>query len=592
MITLFPHQTETVDHTEKSWSLGYRNVLAVLPTGAGKTLVKAEFAKRAQLNGELSITFAHRDVLLGQISDALCLMGVRHTFIASKSTVRDITNENFLKYGDSFYDETSIVVVASVDAFLAKLKKPNAIFTNFCNMVKLWQLDETHHLLRDNKWGQCVQALPNARGLGVTATPLRADGKGLGRGEHIGYYDPEEIRDENGFVIGYEEPKPKWSNTGLFDDMYVGSTFEELIQRNRLSPYKIYTPPSRLDTSDMNITSSGDYNQRELAKRTDNKEITGDAVEHYKRIANGLQAITYCVNIAHSEHVAAQFNKAGIPSKALSSKTPIRERQQAVKEFKEGRILNLVNADLFGEGFDVPACSVGIMLRKTQSYSLFKQQFGRPLRVADNKPYGIIIDHVNNVRDMMVKYNLQYPHDDPQWSLEPAKKRRTNGDDSTLPPTRMCPECAHFYIVSSDTVKCPECGHVETPAEALDVTKEFQAAEGTLIEMNVDFINSILNERKKVDKPVEQLRHEMRGAPAVARNSAAVNHTKRQFAQGQLREIIQQWCIDMVLNNPTWDKETVHREFEVEFGVNILKAQVLSERLTLELLEKIQNEYA
>lgn len=590
MIKLFPHQIATVDAAEHAWNNGAKNVLTVLPTGAGKTLVKAEIAKRSQLAGEISITFAHRDVLLGQISDAMCLMGIRHRFIASKPTVRDITNENLLKYGDSFYDESSTVIIASVDAFMAKMKKD--LLKHLAPLVKLWQLDESHHLLSDNKWGRCVNQLVNARGLGVTATPLRADGKGLGRGNVTDMTDPEPIINDEGIQVGMTDSEEIRDNHGLFDEMFVGSSFEELIKVGRLSPYKVYTPPIKIDLAGMNVTASGDYNQRELAKRTDKSEITGDAVEHYLRLAKGLQAITYCVNIAHAEHVAAQFNKSGVKSKALSSQTPTRERQQAVKDFKEGRIINLVNADLFGEGFDVPACTVGIMLRKTQSYSLFKQQFGRPLRVADNKPFGIIIDHVNNVRDMMIKYNLLYPHDDPTWSLDPPKKRKSNGDGKSLPPTRTCPECANFYLVTSETVKCPECGHVETPDEALDVTKQFQEAEGNLIEMNVDFIEQILIERAKVDKPVEQLRNELRYSPAVVRNSATVNHSKRQFVQNQLRPLMNKWCADMVNNNPHWTKEIVHREFEVEFGVNILKAQVLSERHALELMEKINNEYA
>lgn len=567
MITLFEHQDKSVTAIEKSWAAGNRNVLLVLPTGAGKTLVKAEvarkklyleFAMNAMMNPEVTIIFAHRDVLLSQISDAMCMVGVRHTFIASKPTVNNICNLNVAKHGDSFYDETSKVIIASVDAYLAKLKKGQ--LKHLIPLVGLWQLDEAHHLLEDNKWGWCVESLVNANGLGVTATPLRADGKGLGRHAE-----------------------------GVFDDMIVGSSMGELISLGRLSPYKIYVPPMKVDVSGMRATSSGDYNQKELAKRTDKSEITGDAVQHYLRIANGMQAITYCVNIGHSEHVADQFNKAGIPSKALSSNTPIGERQRAIEDFKRGTIKNLTNADLFGEGFDVPALECGIMLRKTQSYSLFKQQFGRPLRAKEDKPYGVIIDHVNNVRDMMAKYNLSAPHDDPVWTLDRPNGKRSNGDGENIPVGRVCPECAAFYIPHKPSIKvCPDCHHEETPEEANAAQRELQVVDGNLVELSVDAIDALINEIHKVNKPVEQLRHEMKNAPSVARNGAANKHYLRQTAQNRLREAIQSWCEGVAFHNQ-WDIKTVQQEFEVEFGLHILKAQTLSERQSLELLEKVKH---
>lgn len=557
-ITLRKHQDESVSGAELSWQRGNKNVLTVLPTGAGKTLVKSEVARR-ELMGERGVTviFAHRDVLLSQISDALCMLNLTHSFVASKPTVKQITNLNLEKWGQSFFDERSTIMVASVDAFLAKLKKGQ--INHLAQHCKLWMLDEAHHLLADNKWGQCVQALTNARGLGVTATPLRADNMGLGR--HC---------------------------EGLFDDMIVGSSMDELIKLGHLSPYKIYVPPTRLDTSGMRATSSGDYNQKELAKRTDKAEITGDAVDHYLRIANGMQAITYCVNIAHSEHVADQFNRAGVPSKALSSKTPIRERQKAIEDFKRGLIKNLVNSDLFGEGFDVPALEVGIMLRKTQSYSLFKQQFGRPLRAKEGKPFGIIIDHVNNVRDMMVKYNLKSPHDDPEWTLDKPNGKRSNDSGEKIPLGRVCPECAIFYIPKGTANVCPDCNHEETVDEENAAQRELQVVEGNLVEMQVDVMEALIAERNKVDMAPEALRNRMQDAPPVVRDSAVNNHVKRQYAQTLLRAEIQAYCEEISKVN-NWDIKTTQNEFELDFGINILKAQTLSERKALELLEKIKN---
>lgn len=419
-ITLFPHQQNAVTAAMNSWSKGNQNVLVVVPTGGGKTLVKAEFARQAVMCNEIGIAFAHRDVLLSQISDAMCMMGVRHNFIAAQTTVRDITNSNLAKYGDSYYDKNSPIIVASVPTTSQRLAagKLEALIP----LVKHWWMDEAHHVLAKNQWGRCVLAFPNARGLGVTATPIRGDSCGLGRGVIIGQTEPEPIYSKDGFktLLGYTEPEDVYDNDGVFHDMFVGATMGELIEAGRLSPYKIFTKDV-VDVEGIKITAGGDFNAEQLAKRTDKADITGDAVQHYLDLAAGKQGIVFCVNIQHSINVAKEFNAAGITSVALSSKTPIGERQQVIKDFKAGLITMLVNADLLGEGFDCPAVSVVIMLRKTMSYSLFKQQFGRCLRVFDGKPYGILIDHVGNVPRHCIH---GAPHDDPIWSLGRKKKKK------------------------------------------------------------------------------------------------------------------------------------------------------------------------
>jgi superfamily II DNA or RNA helicase len=546
-----PYQIKVLSEVKMAWSMGDDNVLAVAPTGAGKTIIKAFMAKYFYDRGEYCVIYAHRDVLLSQISMSLARVGLPHSFICNKVTERDISNMHVTEFGYSYVDTSSTIIVASVLTWV------NRDTTYLSEIVKGWMLDEAHHLTADTSWHNCVKTLVNAKGMGVTATPLRADKKGLGS-----------------------------DCGGVFDSLVLAPTMGELIEMGSLSPYRIYTVPSRLDTSTVNVTSSGDYNQKKLALLTDNADITGDAVEHYLRLANGQQAITFCVNIEHAKHVSKQFNDAGIPSVALSSKSKLAYRQQKLKEFKSGVILNLINVDLFGEGFDVPACSVVIMLRKTMSYGLFKQQFGRMLRVFEGKDYGILLDHVGNIREHCV-YGA--PHDDPEWSLEPQKKKKKVKDDKGI-NSRTCPKCFGFYQPKSNSPKsfiCPYCNHAESEDDIITAAKEIQVAEGVLTEYDCSYITGLIQRRKDVDMPVEDIKSKHRFSPDIVKFSAAKNHLKRQEAQRKLRERINLWCEHTAVKKML-DVQTTQSEFERVFGVNVFKAQVLSERLALELLDKIQ----
>jgi len=546
------YQTNSVNSVNEAWRMLIKYILLVLPTGAGKTIIKAMLAREAMLNGEMCMVFAHRDVLLSQISMSLCVMGVPHSFICANKTRKMITDQQMLKFGKSFYDETSPIILTSIQTFIRRIDK--GLVDCVRDKVTVWLGDEFHHCLDDNSHGKCVKYLRNARGLGVTATPIRADGKGLGV-----------------------------QADGIFHHMIVGSSMGELISRGYLSPYKIYVPPQLLDTSGVNITANGDWNQKKLAEKTDVNDITGDAVKHYQRLVDGQQAITFCVNIAHSDHVAKQFNEAGIPSLSLSSKTPTRDLIKGLQAFEDGRIKNLVNCDLFGEGFDVPAVSVVIMLRKTESYALFKQQFGRMLRLCEGKYYGVLIDHVGNVKRHCI-YGA--PHDDPVWTLDSTKRSNSDGEK---PEGRVCPECFNYY---TPTVKnmfvCNECNHEETKDELNAAQQDFQFDEGNLVELDINFINTLMTERKKVDRPPEAVRHNMQNAPVIVRDSAVNNHIKRQNAQTILRGHMQHWCHGVAVANE-WTVKTVQLEFERVFSINILKAQTLSERLAINLTEKVRN---
>jgi superfamily II DNA or RNA helicase len=555
MITLRPHQVECIQDTNRLLQ-HHLNVLVVLPTGGGKSLTLAEYARMFRDSNQPCVVFAHKDVLIEQLSSALCKMGIRHNFICSVKARRDITNANYIEFGDSFYDEHSPIIVSSNPTFSARLRG-NKIPQSLLDSIMWWIQDEAHHHLRDGKlWGSCTAALTNARGLGFTATPIRGDRKGLGR-----EYD------------------------GVFDAMSVTSTMWDLIQNYMLSPYKIYQPQQKIDLSGVTVTSGGDYNTKQLSTVMDKREITGDAVEHYLRVARGQSAVTFCTDINHANHVADAFNKAGIPSRSISSKQSTAERAEIMRLFKEGQILNIVNVDLLGEGWDSPGIVCGIMLRPTQSYSLFKQQFGRILRTSEGKSHGILLDHVGNVLFMMTKFGLRYPHDDPEWTLERGTKAKASDDGEKLAETVDCGECGLFYI-ARDHAQCPDCGHVITEEEREVKAREIQQVSGELVEFSVEAVNALIAKRAEVDVPVEQFAKKVRNMVGPAKYGAMNNHAKRQHSQTMLRDKIQRWCKHVADLNG-WDKETVQREFNVQFGTPILKACVLSSREADELADKV-----
>jgi len=556
LITLFKHQVDVITKAYEIWKTQLINLLIVLPTGAGKTIVKAQFAKEAYAENKRTVIFAHRDVLLVQISLALGMLMVPHSFIVSQKTRTYITNLHLEKFGRSYWVDTSPIIVVSVDAFLARLKK-GTIDQARTDLINFWMMDEAHHTLKDNKWGRCISALRKAYGVGVTATPIRTDMKGLG--VHA---------------------------DGVFHEMIVGAKMKDLIANGKLCAYKIFSPPTKVDTTGLKLNKKGDWNESDLAKRTDRSDITGDAVEHYLRLASGKKAITFTCNIAHAVHVANQFNLAGVPSLAISSNNTNAERQQALEDFKAGRIMNLVNCDLFGEGFDVPSVEVCIMLRKTESYSLFKQQFGRCLRALKGKLFGVLLDHVGNVPRHCMELA---PHEDPIWSLDRAAKKKAT--EINEPVGRICPQksCNLYYIPVGGDKTCPHCGHTETQAEMIEADQNWQSEKGDLVELTFDFIDMLINERANVDKPIEDVREKMAYANSVVRNSVVSNHIRRQNAQTILRGAVQDWCVCKGINE-LWDIKTTQREFELKFKVNVLKAQTLSERKALELAEKVKND--
>lgn len=395
-----------------------------------------------------------------------------------------------------------------------------------------------HHLLKVNKWGKAVAMFPNARGLGLTATPMRADGKGLGR--HA---------------------------DGVFDEMVVGPTMRQLIDEGWLTRYRVFAPPSDLDLSSVTISAGGDYSPDPLRKAVHKSHIVGDVVSHYLRIARGKLGMTFCVDVDAAKETADAFRAAGVPAEVITGETPELERAAIMRRFRNRQVLQLVSVDILGEGTDVPAVEVVSMARPTQSYGLYVQQFGRALRLMDGKDWAIIIDHVGNVR----RHGL--PDAARNWTLD-RRDRRSAGPKDAI-PLRTCLNTDCVSVYERLLPACPFCGTLAPPPASRGSPA---LVDGDLVELDPEALARLRGEIERADS-----------APSFPYGAgpAVVGHIKRAHfdrlqAQGRwdlpgtLRHAIALWGGRMAATRGL-NTSQQQKLFFYTFGVDVGTAQTLNE---------------
>jgi DNA repair protein RadD len=274
-------------------------------------------------------------------------------------------------------------------------------------------VDEAHHAVAGT-WAKIAATWPNAKILGVTATPERLDGRGLGE---------------------------------AFDKMVIGPDVRELIDAGHLASYRYLAPDTAIDLSHIR-SIGGDYNSADLERAVDQDGITGDAAAHYLKHLPGRTAIAFCVTIAHAEHVALRFRDSGIPAASVDGTMSLVQRHNLVNKLRDGDIRVLTSCDLVSEGFDAPAVGGAILLRPTQSFALFRQQVGRCLRPKSDKSTAVIIDHVGNV----FRHGLpDAPH---EWSLD-SKKRTPADRQEAATSCRTCKACDVVFPKGTSRDDCP-----------------------------------------------------------------------------------------------------------------------------------------
>lgn len=386
------YQIKAISDVRKAWASGYRRPCVVMPCGAGKSITVAEIAKRTTEKGNRVQFLVHRQELCEQIWNTFSSYGVDMTLC-------------------------DIGMVQTICRRTSRMLPPSLIIT-----------DENHHCLAPS-YRKIYEAFPNAYCVGVTATPVRLNGGGLGE---------------------------------VNDCLIMGPTVKELIARNCLAPFDYYAPPVA-DLSGLKVKRTGDYDPKDIEMALNKPKIYGDVISYYKQLADGIKAVCYCATITSSQAMAAEFTTSGVPAAHIDGETPPKLRAEIIAKFRSGEITILCNVDLISEGFDVPDCGCAILLRPTKSLTLYIQQAMRCMRYQPGKR-AIIIDHVGNV------HRFGLPDQDFEWSLDPAPANKKQEKTDEELKIRQCPEC---FATHAWSAVCPICGYTyPINTRVIEETKE------------------------------------------------------------------------------------------------------------------------
>jgi superfamily II DNA or RNA helicase len=486
-VSLRPYQQSAVESIRGEFGAGRKSVVFVLPCGGGKTYTFSYIAEQAALRGNRVLILQHRKELIRQSSCSLASLSVHHRVVSPADKIADLRRIQVARFGLPFIDQHANVSAASVQTLTRRLDwlqefNPALVIA-----------DECHHVLATG-WRRIIDALPRARLLGVTATPCRMDGQGLG---------------------------------DVFESMVLGPSMRELIDDGALVRPRVFAPPVKFSLDGVH-RSGGDFNAKELSQVLDQPTITGDAVEHYRKLAPGRPAIVFCASVKHAHHVCEEFVAAGFRFKVVTGDMDDDERDAGINGLADGRIHGIVTVDIAGEGVDIPVAEVAIMLRATESESLYIQQAGRVLRPAPGKEYGLILDHVGNV----LRHGM--PDADRAWTLKGRQKRAKGEAKEQGPRILQCPKC---YMVTEPTSTCPACGHV-FDAKMLQPRQ----VAGELREIEVD-ADTIARQQARLEQgranTLDQLKA-MGMSTARAQHVLAARAEKERL-QTELRDLLIKW---------------------------------------------------
>jgi DNA repair protein RadD len=403
------YQRDVISDLERVIAAGRRRVIVVVPTGGGKTIIAGSIIKNAVAEGRRVLVLAHTREIIKQTSAKLYDSGVDHGVIQAGFATRP--------------DQP--VQVASVQTLYARAIRGNRMELPPADLLVV---DECHHATAET-WRKIIEAYPEAVLIGLTATPCRGDGRGLG---------------------------------GIFDCIVETPQVAELIEQKFLVRTRVYAP-GEPDLKGIRI-QAGDYVEAQLAERMDRDDLIGDIVSHWHRYGRRRKTVCFAVNVAHSLHIRDEFNKSIVKAEHIDGSMPKPERDAALARLASGEIELLTNCMVLTEGWDLPEASCCVLARPTRKMGLYRQMVGRVLRPAPGKLNAVVLDHAGAV------YRHGFVEDRVEWTLEPDRRATTPAHAARLRAgySRRLIECSQCGAVRIAGEACAHCGFLpQRPPKAI-----------------------------------------------------------------------------------------------------------------------------
>ncbi|MBL1275767.1 MAG: DEAD/DEAH box helicase [Ectothiorhodospiraceae bacterium] len=398
----------------------HQSVLLQSATGSGKTAIAVEIIRLAANNGKSVLVLAPRRELICQFSERLTAAGVQHGIIMSGEP----------------RDNWASIQVASFDTIHAWIKRDKIVLP----MANLLVVDESHLSLSASR-KKIIEHYKSkgTRIIGMTATPCRGDGRGLGE---------------------------------LYDKIVETQSIARLTADGYLCPAKYYAP-STPDLEKIGLNSQGEYITKQLDEAVDQPKLVGDIVSNWLRLAKGKSTVVFCSSCAHSRHVRDEFISQNINAEHLDGNTEPGERREILARVGSGETTVLCNVFVASYGLDIPRLEVAVLARPTKSLALYLQTVGRVLRPYPGKDEALIIDHAGSVAEHGFV-------DDPiPWSLSGKVKindlKKKVAQERSEPKDIHCGDCGAVFKSSR---KCTGCG-----AELIPKTEAMPVHEAKLKEL-------------------------------------------------------------------------------------------------------------